>query len=79
MELILSAENTRSAIIELLIKNLATQRAGIDIMISLLAVDNEEAKQLTNRFNDIFSVYSNQIFEDIYARLHTVDLVEILK
>lgn len=77
--LILEGEQYNSAVIELLIKTLAHQKATGALMIELLGKDEDDKKELAEILNKEVDDYAKTIFRNLYERRGSVNLDDIFK
>lgn len=75
----ISEENTRQAQTELLINILGTQKAGIEVLIEMLAVDRKETDFFFDAFQKKSTKYANEILENIYTNIGIIDIDKILE
>ena len=75
----ITEENTRKVQTELLINILGAQKAGIEVLIEMIAVDRKEAELFMDGFDKKSKKYSNEILEHIYATMGIVDIDKIIE
>lgn len=74
----MTPENTRTAMLAFMVKNVAAQKAGYEIMIGLLVLDEKESERLVKRYNTLMEQYTETLFNNLLERMNNVDLDQIL-
>ena len=77
MQFTLVADNQRSVLIGLLIRNLAAVKASAYLTIRMLETDLEIREDHANRYERDFKQMTNEILQDVYENFGHIDTSHI--